>query len=247
VLPPDRVVGKFSAPERTPSGWYQHPDDSLASVSVLAAGGPPRPLQHRDSFESAQSAQTGHFSVYMPRRVESIMGDEDRRKYELAQASQLSQFMSNSRLYQGPPPGQVYEFSDVELRRGGFTDVADAPLSSLGASSGGGSSGNRPTHRRLASSESFASGGSSSQDQQQQQQQQQQQPQQQGPPLLPLPSSTTARGARSPLGRASWLRPSTMDEVEAEIEMSNAEHMDGGIGRNGPSQPQPGTGTAPGP
>ncbi|KAK3306623.1 transferase-like protein [Chaetomium strumarium] len=112
LLPPDKVVGKFAPPERTPSGWYQHPDDSMAShvgkrTTATTTPAPAMPTlggrhhyhhQHgqRDSFDSTFSAHTtGILSVYMPQRVESIMGDEDRRKYELAQASShvSSQFL----------------------------------------------------------------------------------------------------------------------------------------------------------
>lgn len=208
LQPPDRIAGKFAAPERTPSGWYQHPDDSMASVNVLAGkrGGQ---LRQRDSFESAE---TGNYSVYMPRRVESIMGEEDRRKYELAQANQVNAFVGNARLYAGPPPGQVYEFSESELRRAGFTDE-------------------RPgQHRRLASSDSVHSVGSG---------------EGQGhtsgaeasnraarQPLVPPPSAN-GRTGRSPLGRASWMRTSTMDEVEDQIEEGGGEEWSGGNQRSG--------------
>jgi chitin synthase len=46
------------------------------------------PLHPRDSFDSFLSNTTGINSVYMPRRVESIMGDEDRKKYFYAQQAQ---------------------------------------------------------------------------------------------------------------------------------------------------------------
>ena len=230
LQPPDKVMGKFAAPERTPSGWYQHPDDSMASVSVLAgsshAGGR-RPLQHRDSFESSYSGHTGNFSVYLPRRVESIMGDEDRRKYELAQASQLNQFMNNSRLYQGPPPGQVYEFSEHELRHGGFADTADS--SSQGQTSSGAS---RPAHRRLASNDSSTSETPASQDAPQ--------GDAHAPPRQPPAATPSAasRTGRSPLGRASWVRTSTLDAVEAEIQGSHPDPEHNRPG-GGPSSTRP--------
>ncbi|KAK0714618.1 chitin synthase-domain-containing protein [Lasiosphaeris hirsuta] len=194
LQPPDRVVGKFAAPVRTPSGWYQHPDDSMASVNMLG-GGPMHPaakrqMQRRDSLDSTFSAQTGSYSVYMPRQVESIMGEEDRRKYELAHANQSNTFMTNARTFQGPPPGQVYEFSESELRRAGFMDGPEGP--------------NRPVHRRLASSDSIGSGSSSHQEQ-----------------SLQPPLNSSGRSGRSPLGRASWMRSSTMDEVENEIDESH--------------------------
>ncbi|KAK4166012.1 family 2 putative glycosyltransferase [Cladorrhinum sp. PSN259] len=209
LQPPDRIVGKFAAPERTPSGWYQHPDDSMASVGVLAGssqthGGKRTQLEHRDSFDSTFSAQTGSYSVYMPRRVESIMGEEDRRKYELAQASQLQQFVNNSRILQGPPPGQVYEYPDEsELRRAGFADSA-----SVHNSEGGG----RPVHRRFASSDSVGSSTRTSSHEYHHQQQ----------PNAPRPTATArnSQQGRSPLGRASWMRPRTTDEVEQDIEES---------------------------
>ena len=163
-------------------------------------------MPQRDSFDSAISAQTGNVSVYMPRRVESIMGDEDRRKYELAHASQLSQFVTNSRALQGPPPGQVYEFSESELRRGGFLDGPEGP--------------SRPPHRRVASSESINSRstlpeqhaqGSSADSQATTWQ-----------PLMSPPNTTRAAG-RSPLARASFTRTTTTNEVDDEIGVS---HLD---------------------
>lgn len=207
LLPPDKISGKFSAPERTASGWYQHPDESSAITQALAESSAYRPrdlLERRDSFDSTISAQTGSYSVYMPRRVESIMGDEDRRKYELAQSSQLNQFMANSKLFQGPPPGQVYEFSDAELRRAGFTEPVD---SANNASSSG-----RPTHRRLASSDTVTSRTSSSE---------QNSHHEPGRASLQPPANTSGRAGRSPLARASFVRTSTLDEVEREIDGSH--------------------------
>lgn len=207
LQPPDKVAGKFAAPERTPSGWYRHPDDSMASVGPFAGTSQfarSKGLAHRDSFDSTMSAQTsGNFSVYMPRRVESIMGEEDRRKYELAQASQLSQVANNSRLYQSPPSGQVFEFSETELRRAGFTEAADTLAS------------DKPAHRRIVSNESEASTGSL-----QENERLARQPQRRA---LIAPPSATGRSGRSPLGRASWTRVSTLDDVEREIGESHAD------------------------
>ncbi|KAK4193915.1 family 2 putative glycosyltransferase [Podospora australis] len=207
LQPPDKVVGKFAAPERTPSGWYQHPDDSMASVGVLAGsafGESKGKLQHRDSFDSTFSAQTGSQSVYMPRRVESIMGDEDRRKYELAQASQISQFANNSRIFQGPPPGQVYEVPESELQRAGFTDPLEPSPGS-------------PTHRRVMSSGSVTSGNSSQEQHGTSSSLDSNRTARQ--PLVP-PSASASHSGRSPLSRTGWMRASTTDEVEGEIDQS---------------------------
>jgi chitin synthase len=233
LQPPDKVVGKFAAPERTPSGWYQHPDDSVASVGVLAgsfhAGGR-RTLQHRDSFDSTSSALTGNFSVYMPRRVESIMGEEDRRKYELAQASQLSQFMSNSRIFQGPPPGQVYEVPESELRRAGFADSTDAlsnqspppsqqPRLVRRGSGGSASSAHTQPRHYTPSPDPYSAAARQ-------------------PPVPPRTASNTAAGP-SPLGRASWMHPSATEEDE--LDQAEASHAD--LDSRG-SSPRPGPRTS---
>ncbi|KAK3398657.1 chitin synthase-domain-containing protein [Sordaria brevicollis] len=259
LQPPDKLVGKFAAPERSANGLYQHFDDSMASVSLFAhAGGSSmilptvagsaapstrhyqqhhHQLQHRDSFDSTFSAHTtggNSMSVYMPRRVESIMGEEDRRKYELAQASSGHLVSNPTRVLgsqqQQPPPGQVYEFSESELRRAGFYPDSPAPQ----------------PHRRLASSDSVESigrgwrtgspsptpyhdheygqqgGGSGSL----------------AVPMPPAPSgmSQQQRGTgRSPLSRASWMRTSTMDQVESEIDTSHGSFGDRSRGGHGQS------------
>ncbi|EFX05839.1 chitin synthase d [Grosmannia clavigera kw1407] len=105
-------------------------------------------LYVRDSFESFVSSQTaGHNPVYLPRRVESLMSYEDRRKYEMAQAGQLSvgatvataassaavhhlaKYRNPSQQQPGPnalrlitpPPGPVYEYhSEAEMQQGEF-------------------------------------------------------------------------------------------------------------------------------
>ncbi|KAI0974660.1 family 2 glycosyltransferase [Xylaria arbuscula] len=116
LLPPEKIEGKFAAPEKKADGFYVHEDESRYSFNTLAESSYGMKsrliLQHRDSWESFLT--TGNNSVYLPRRVESIMGDEDRKKYELAQANQYNQFVENSKKYAIPPPGQVYEIGDIE-------------------------------------------------------------------------------------------------------------------------------------
>ncbi|CAK7566843.1 MAG: hypothetical protein SEPTF4163_004797 [Sporothrix epigloea] len=117
LQPPDKIDGIFSAPQRSSTGWYHYSDDSLASLDVVGQSSPSlinnnesRPgirgwysphaaTRSRDSAESLTSGYSNvgagrsdgrNNSVYMPRLVESLMSDEDRRKYEMAQASQLS-------------------------------------------------------------------------------------------------------------------------------------------------------------
>ncbi|KAL2267497.1 hypothetical protein VTJ83DRAFT_4774 [Remersonia thermophila] len=93
LLPPDNLVGRFAAPERSPSGrfLYQHPDDSIEtsigasgshfSVVNLARPGPPghgpdgyffSPPAYFDApdnaFDPGTGTGTGAMPVYMPER-----------------------------------------------------------------------------------------------------------------------------------------------------------------------------------
>ena len=65
---------------------------TLPEIGPRNPNAPHIPLHPRASFDSMVSGFSGSGSavnsVYMPRRVESIMGDEDRRKYLVAQANQ---------------------------------------------------------------------------------------------------------------------------------------------------------------
>lgn len=93
LQPDDNVEGRFAAPERLPDGFYSHYNDSMGTLPDHVPRNPNAPhipLHPRASFDSMASGFTTSAgnSVYMPRRVESIMGDEDRRKYLVAQASQ---------------------------------------------------------------------------------------------------------------------------------------------------------------
>ncbi|KAI5779251.1 chitin synthase-domain-containing protein [Geopyxis carbonaria] len=94
VQPDDRMEGRFAAPQMLPGGYYSHPNDSMGTLPDHALARNPNapvlPLHPRasfDSFVSGTSTSAGN-SVYFPRRVESIMGEEDRRKYHVAQANQ---------------------------------------------------------------------------------------------------------------------------------------------------------------
>ncbi|KAI0203983.1 family 2 glycosyltransferase [Astrocystis sublimbata] len=132
LLPPEKIEGKFAAPEKKADGFYAHDEDSRFSFNTLGESSYSMKsrlmLQHKDSWDSFMT--TGNNSVYIPRRVESIMGEEDRRKYELAQANQYNQFMENSRMYAIPPPGQVYEIGDDMYKpEGGSENQQQSSLS----------------------------------------------------------------------------------------------------------------------
>ncbi|KAJ1331643.1 chitin synthase [Microdochium nivale] len=191
LLPPDTLAGRFAAPERKANGFYSHPEESQYSVNTHRNGSGLM-SQFNNSVDSFMTNQTGQNSVYMPRRVESIMGDEDRKKYELAQASQYNAYVGSSK---APPTGQVYEFSDAELERRGWAHASDGSYSdmeSLGPSrdSSPAPVATRDSRRGHQSNLSVPSGS----------------------------NRNTARGGRSPLGRQSWMRTSAADPDEVEME-----------------------------
>ncbi|KAI0132456.1 chitin synthase-domain-containing protein [Xylariales sp. AK1849] len=196
LQPPEKAEGKFTAPEKKANGFYLHPEESAYSVNLLQAGesstGLPRDrceLTHCDSWESFLAGHTGNNSVYFPRRVESIMGEEDRKKYEMAQQSHYSQFVAKSKQYAVPPTGHVYEFSEAELARGGWTDPVEAAYSD---------SPDERSRGELQSDDCNRAPRS-------------------GLNVPRASQQKPARTERSPLGRASWMQTSAIDGDDTEL------------------------------
>lgn len=206
LLPPDQVEGRFAAAERLPGGWYQQGNDSLVSSggNGLSTAPARNPLHPRDSFDSNFSAGT-NTSVYMPRRVESIMGEEDRKKYAMAQASQRdpggAYFMGGPPLGKMYNPGHVYEISEADLKKAGFADSVES-LESYH---------DRPDQKRI---EGYNGMEESSE----------QSPSETSPSYgaLTVPQSTSAgqnrRSGRSPLARVSLIRTASNEELGIELE-----------------------------
>jgi len=150
VQPPGRIEGRFTAAERLPGGWYTHDTDSLVGVAIgdtISSGSrrnPLHPRDPRDSFDSLISAQTSDNSVHTPRRVESIMGEEDQKKYALAQANQRE---AGGAYMMGIAQGRASRFFEGDSTREEWRNSAD----SLGSYYG------RLSHQRGGSYNSIAS------------------------------------------------------------------------------------------
>lgn len=116
VQPDDRIEGRFAASERLPGGYYNYENASMGTLPDLVQRNPNAPhipLHPRasfDSFVSGTSTSAGN-SIYMPRRVESIMGEEDRRKYLVAQANQREA----GGAYMTEPRNDDFEVSDKDV------------------------------------------------------------------------------------------------------------------------------------
>lgn len=113
LQPADHIEGRFAPAERLPGGWYQQPNDSGLTFPNMAPRDPnaPRiPLHPRTSMDSLVSATSAGNSVYLPRRVESIMDPEDARIYHKTQANQK------------PAGGAFYEAERNPYQFGGSAD-----------------------------------------------------------------------------------------------------------------------------
>jgi len=114
VQPTENIEGRFAPAEELPGGWYLNKaaDSGLTLPNMFpqVLDVPRVPLHPRDSWESLVTSASPTNSVYMPRRVESIMSEEDRRKYFFAQQAQAAP--TGAYLNVDPPRGQVYEMSE---------------------------------------------------------------------------------------------------------------------------------------
>jgi chitin synthase len=207
LLPPDHVEGRFTAAEKLPGGWYQQRNDSSlvsSGLGPLSTAPARNPLHARDSFDSSFSQGT-NTSVYMPRRVESIMGEEDRKKYAMAQASQRdpggAYFMGGPPLGKMYNPGHVYEINETDLRKAGFTDSMDSLESDNDRTDQKRIEGYNHMDRSPEQHPPETSTGS-------------------GP--LTVPQSTSSgqkrRSGKSPLARVSLIRTSSNNETGIELE-----------------------------
>jgi chitin synthase len=128
--------------------------------------------------------------------VESIMNEEDRKKYALAQAGQRA---AGGAYMTEPPTGQVYELSEAELAKSGWGDSAESVVTYQ----------SRPAHSRGTSYNSI--GGDVT-------------PPETGDAnsLLTVPPTSSngqnRRSGRSPLARVSLIRTNSHNGDDHELE-----------------------------
>lgn len=238
LQPMESLEGRFAPAERLPGGWYQAYNDSgltLPNMLPRNPDAPHIPLHPRDSFDSFVTSASTSNSVYMPRRVESIMGDEDRKKYFFAQQAQRE---PGGAYMNEPIQGQIYDLSDEPDHKPDWSDSTD----DLGSEPVYAHDYHRPTHSRGSSYHAHSPGsrspnftpthpsGLSAQF---------------GPlqdvalgvPAMsyhpagerPTPTTRRVRTERSPLGMGSLIRTRTGDEAEAGIEMEGRREQREGL------------------
>lgn len=128
LMPSEQIEGRFAPAEVLPGGWYLQNDDSGYSVGNGLDREPTIPriqLHPRYSFDSLVSDATPTNSVYSPRHVESIMGNEDLAKYHIAQQAQRQPrgaYMSIS----AHESGQVYEMDEQFDHKGAYPESIES-------------------------------------------------------------------------------------------------------------------------
>lgn len=131
VLPADEIDGRFAAPELMEGGWYQQNNESQLTMPEMASR--THPAFRRGSVDSAFTSTSAGNSIYMPRRVESIVAPDDASIYHRTQAMQR------------PAGGAMYELDRQQMDRpqtkGGYSvSIASSEDDSL--------YGARPPHTR---------------------------------------------------------------------------------------------------
>ncbi|KAK4697286.1 chitin synthase, partial [Lecanoromycetidae sp. Uapishka_2] len=114
VQPSEHMEGRFAAAEQLPDGWFQQRNDSgflLPNMLPKEHDAGNMPIHRRNSWDSID---TTAYSIYMPRRVESIMGDEDRAKYLIAQQAQQQPRGGAYMRVPTQEQGVVYEMNDAD-------------------------------------------------------------------------------------------------------------------------------------
>ena len=128
LQPIDHLEGRFAPAERLPGGWYlQNNDSGLTLPNMLPRhpNVPHIPLHPRASFDSLVTTASPTNSVYMPRRVESFMGDEDQKKYLFAQRAQQEPRGAYMSMH-NQSHGHVYEVSDESDRKGALSESVES-------------------------------------------------------------------------------------------------------------------------
>ncbi|KAA8897432.1 chitin synthase-domain-containing protein [Sphaerosporella brunnea] len=189
--------------------YYSYPNDSMGTLPdnlPRNPNAPHVPLHPRDSFDSFISAAStaAGGSVYFPRRVESIMGEEDRRKYQVAQANQKEAggaYMVQSRRAGSPDSSE--DIHGYKLAENTSSSSVDSSTSNYGYFVAGSSTFTSQSHSPGGLHEDRSSPVSIV-----------------GPLHLVFPdqvhrpSARPIAAARSPLARLSLVRTSASDDEE---------------------------------
>ena len=130
VQPTETIKGRFAPAEELPGGWYLHgaTDSGITLQNTMSQDltVPRFPPGSRASMDSLVSGFSANNSVYMPKPVETIMSEEDRRKYFFAQQAQQAPtgaYMNIENLDRG----RVFEMTDEMDRKGIWSgDVDDS-------------------------------------------------------------------------------------------------------------------------
>jgi chitin synthase len=217
LQPSDNLDGRFAPAEKLPGGWYNQDNESnhtLPDKLERNPNTPHVPLHPRSSFDSLGTDTSNGNSIYLPRRVESIMGDEDRRKYMVAQSNQREAGGAYMTENLGP-----LAMDESTYRKPGWNESAES-LGSENSNPGP----QRHHHSRASSSHSTAAPGPRTASKSPTRRERRSsntapKPAEQAHiagPRLSLAANTSQAG-RSPLARLSFVRTPGNDETATEM------------------------------
>ncbi|OCK74165.1 glycosyltransferase family 2 protein [Lepidopterella palustris CBS 459.81] len=250
LQPSDHLEGRFAPAERLPGGWYQQGNDSGLTLPDMRPRDPNAlhvPLHPRTSMDSIITATSAGNSIYMPRRVESIMDPEDARMYHKTQAAQKpagGAFYEAERSFPHVATGNSPYRMDLNSKKPAFQDSVES-FSDDSINNSNSKPPQRPPHSRGNSDNSVNSSNSA------------RTPNQTHSPLatefgseLTVPrashapgdrvssaSHASARTGRSPLARASFVRTAHGEDLAIELQQQQA-LMDPRAVSPGPPPPQ---------
>ncbi|KAI9824460.1 MAG: hypothetical protein M1832_001995 [Thelocarpon impressellum] len=221
LQPSDRVAGRFAPAELLPGGWYQQRQDSTRTLPDMLTRDPDAAQVRghgRHSFDSFLTNTSGDNSIYMPRRIESILSEEDTQMYRAAQVNQRE--AGGAYLLGADEHGRIYSSDSSPSGSGEHYEAIDLNHDDAGgrrAGRGGGEDyGTVPTQEPQASGapvQSASDGTGRAAD---------------GPATLTVPEvyhgrraqrrSVASRISRSPLARLTFSRSFSSDDADVELQ-----------------------------
>ena len=230
LQPADHLAGRFAPAERLPGGWYQQADEALRAVSDLPqrdANGVYLPAHPRNSLDSFLTNTSTDNSVFLPRRVESILGEEDTQTYKATQAGQREAGGAYMTEVDSSAPPFTQQHDDYDKIESGPYHAPYAPGVSrredhLPPTVGSGYAG---IPSQDTSDTATSQGGPH-------------RTSNAPPATVAVPESSHRRGprssvasriARSPLARLTFSRTSSSDEIAVELQQRQEEQLVGSL------------------
>ncbi|RFU35670.1 hypothetical protein B7463_g651, partial [Scytalidium lignicola] len=118
LQPPQQIEGHFAIPEKPTETWNRQKDETLVESGARSV--------HQNNLEMSPDAvlQTNINSSYLPCQIPNIMGEEDRTKYTIAQATR--HFAASPYGIKGQSQSvEAFEMDDIDLINSGWKETTE--------------------------------------------------------------------------------------------------------------------------